>query len=130
MQPLTRHLSGSCPHSHSTCVPFPICPHTPFLLRFHAPTPHLALPTLFSVPLPPPFLSPCSSPRYQVCYLSSISIVNHPGTPNLQSMTEVSHGELWWPWCVCLSLLCVKTEGGGEGGGAKNRIFWESLKSC
>lgn len=61
-------------------------------------------------PRPPalPSLSPLLlHPRYQVCYLSSISIVNHPGKPNPHSITELSRGELWWSWrlpglCVCV----------------------------
>lgn len=71
----------------------------------------LTLPMLlsFSLPLLPASLP--SSSRYQVCYLSPISIVYHPGTSNLQSMAELSREESWWS-CLCQCGNKKKTSAG------------------
>lgn len=70
--------------------------HSPIIICLYPTLPLDTISLCFTLSFPPPSLFRCyclspPPPRYQVRYLSPISIVNHPGTLNLQLAGEVSH---------------------------------------
>lgn len=83
-----------------------------------------------------PFLLPLLHPNnplsYQVRYLSFVSIVYHPGTSNLRSTAELSHGESWWSrLCLCVG---QEKEKGGRNGQKKDGadvfgLHWAGMKN-